>query len=708
MVTPGALSTELAWAVRHFDFDQLLDPKLLQNQRALNANDVFKIDKIVRDISLYLAQAAKELLRVESTQFDMESLFEGRSTVLEILSILGEIDLFVSKLLLLPLILQNTQVVLNLKRVTLLLIGTKQTLLALKRKTDLAGSYIETRDHIIDGLSTEISRLSQRLGLLKASSYPTAESASLNFDDFMSKIRLGSLTNYTVRSATLPVLSEAEQDLFADISALETSMDPIHVSMEFLRQRVFELTGFCGSVSAKSAKGLTDAQSVLQNSWENLLKDFSEFKHQTSDLRWVHTFAFMMSELLERIQSLTHEFEQQKQEGNNPEISDEFGSHFKLCSNAITLAHKAFKEGVITDKGLSVKYNSEVLPSWEFLNVSLSERSPFPTSPLVNNDLYRPLKTRIHTPQAAAVIQDSGKFLPNSPSWGIDLRLDVNPSPSVPYSISKKDRIIDLSIDPDLIPKSNMRLALLGLSGLNIDTFDDDTATLVHDSQSTGDANTEKAVMKLLKAPHQPSRIPTIVPNYNNLTLPVIKKMFMRGYKPTRIPSISATHPVFLSPQHSPQHHVLIASPYSTPQNSNYLLVQDRLPWRTCSSPDLVTSLQDKDPYEVLRSPPVFDLRQIQRRDSRSVSWDEKSNDAFHASHSLSRGSSTKSKLDKVSLTGIATPNLAYGGQKNDSFSPDAVSLRSTSPERPGLSMGLRFDERNLMQPIKLTKRQWR
>lgn len=673
---PGmsAITAELAWAIREFQLEQLLDPHLLNHTRPINPNDSFKIEKIIQELIEYLTKLSDSLERIQDRQLTMDQFFEGRPTLIQVLAVLSQLDSFVSMVLLLPPVVQNPKSLANLKNVSLLQVDAKQLLLELKRRTDIAGNYKEIKDHMIYGLSEEVERCFSKLEALKADFPPrTAIQESISLEDIISKMRVAPATtpgSYSVRSVLLPIFEEAQRASHSEISNLEGNIDPIHVSMEFLEQRVNDFSTMCSTIFPRSALAISHDFGSLRRRWESLLQNFLLFKQDTADSSWNSLFTFIVSDLESRINAMVDEF---LSENRRAVISDEFGTGFKLCSNTVTLVHKAFKEDLFILRDLLVIYNQQVLPRWDLLNALLLGESLREVSG--GSEAFRQLKTsRNFTPQASVFKSEN-----ESPSGsGIDFGLDINPSPTVPYSISKTDRIVDLSIDPDLVPKHSMRLALLAA---NQDAFEDDTDTLVHVAPNEiAEDTSEKEHADLKLRPLLRSYLPRPVRNFRELKLPVIKKMFTVGYKPTRIPAICATHPVFLSPTHearpwgtseanlSPKRQAMMHNPYESPYKSTL-----RSPVR-------------------LRSPPVFKLDH-----NRRVSWDDVSVEL-----GLSRNSPVRASSTKISMA--TTPNLTYGYLR----SPDSASLRSTSPERPESSLGSRYDERNLTQTIKITKRQWK
>lgn len=721
------LSAELAWAARHFEFDQLLNNELVDLEKPLLPHDVFKLDKILDDIAGYLAQISKKLHPTQiGGRDDMLWFYEGRNSVIEVLGLMTSIDLFVSSVLLVPLILKNGVIALKLKRTSQLLVDARQALLTTKRRIDIAANYNEVKHQIIDALEAEVGNRFNEYKHLQGLKFRTSLPEFLELEQVTAKMRLNYLTpgSFSMKSVALPAFSDEEASLYHNFELFEEKLDPINVSMEFLEHRVREFNHLCGTFFPGAIVELNSVYDRLRQHWQLLLAGFLALKKQAVDLRWSTLFAYLIEDVLVRILNLIVELKEDQHRTN--QISDHLGTSFKLCSNTITLIHKAFLENVIYDKNLTAKFNDTLLPRWTELNELLvNERSvkqlstPKQQFPELAEDGLRLVKMVQKRTPLVEVREITPATSASPAGLGIDLHLDVNPSPSVPFSISKTDRIVDLNIDADLLPKSNIRMALLALHQSEEELAHDlsDTETLVH-------AVEEKKISPYLylRTQHlKTSRIPMIVSNYTKLRLPVIKKMFIHGYTPTKILSISPSHPVF----DSPERRSLLGSPA-------------RFATRAAASPQKEPLLRPESPVLALRSPPVFNLARTPRVGSRISSDGSIKEEVF-----VSRSTSLQKKAEEMSLVGLATPNLAYGvllardpipdGReispevftspdfRSPSFrspgfrspdrilpSPDRASLRSSSPERPQSSLGSRYDDLHLTHPIKFSKSGWR
>lgn len=671
------LSAELLWAVRLFEFDRLLSGDTHQAERSFSPHEIFKLDKILDDVADYLSQVKLHRTR---NGHDLKWYYEGRNTALQVLGVLSSIELYVSSILNIPQMSQNSVVALKLGRATALLLDAKKALLPTKKKVDIAANYHEVNHQIIDALAAEVGNCQTRYLRLLTLKLPSGLPDNIDLEQITGKMRLGDMAHsgsFSMQAVSLPAFSEDEQILYKEFDEFEKRLDPIRVSIDFLEDRVRDFNSQCGAAFPSSMIALNRNYERLRANWQRLLGDFLILKKEAIGPRWSKLFAYLIDDVLLRSIQLIEEL---KRQNGSIQISDHLGASFKLCSNTITLIHKAFLENVIYDKNLTTKFNDTLLPRWKEVN-----------SLLVNERLAKRRETPLHTPdltddglrvvrmiQRRTPLAESKELSPNPSGLGINLRLDVDPSPTVPYSISKTDRIVDLSIDADLIPKTSLRMALLGLSEDNgvQNESDDDTDTLVHATPVTSNTMDDESFQNFLRTSQSstPSRIPLIASNYTALRLPVIKKMYVRGYSATRIPEISPTHPVFFSPDRN----LMFRSPEQT------------------RTPDI-------GPMALL-SPPVFQIARTPRNGGRRVV----SEGSIDRRNSVSSTSSLRMRADMVSLSGLATPNLTYGAFLNDDMSPDRVSLRSSSPERPESSMGSRFDDIHLTQPVKLPKKGWR
>lgn len=710
------LSTDLAWAIRHFDFNLLIDPDVLNLQRNLTQHDVFKLDKILDDLASYLSQLKRSLLLSQLQKDDILYFSDGRETVVKMLQIASKIDEFVSTVLVVPLVLDNSVLTAKLKSISLALLDCKQALLATRNKVDIVSNYHEIKYVIIEQLLEEVRRCTASFELCHQSSLPLELPTGISLEQITTKMRLNDISHnrpFSMRSITFPVFTDQEREAYYQFETLEGRLDPIQVSMDFVQQRVQGFNSMCGAIFPSAIIELNREYDRLVNLWDNLLSEFISVKKHTVDTRWHSIFLFLIDYILQKSLEMIAELQKDRSSGVF-QISDLLGSSFKTCSNVITLIHKAFMENVIYDKSLTRLYNETLLPKWQELNKLLendlsADVPSYPTPNTFTEEGYRPIRmVQRRTPLAESDENTRTEKTRNERApllgIGLDLGLGINACPSVPFSISKKDRIVDLSIDLDNLPRTNIQKTLMELLEAQHLPEDDDMATLVHETPFIEQKSSFESTRTLLRKPTAArSKIPVIVYNYSKLGYPVIKKKLAEGHRVSRIPSISPLHSVFISPERR-----LVGGVVAEPTIPEHVLADEQkenlLPaFRKLSfhSPELT--------FASLRSPPQFTLSRSYRNGNRRVSSSDGSmsgDDIFRSNRS--RSSSLRLKADRMSLVGILTPNLAYGANHLSDFSPDQLSLRSTSPERPESSIGSRFDDNHLTQPLKSSKKLWR
>jgi len=689
------LAAELTWAIRHFEFELLLDDDFLSLQRPLNRHDSFKLDKILDDVESYLSELNLSLQQINRD--GTEWYTTGRGLVIKVLDVIKNIDDFLSKVLLLPLVLGDGVITAKLKRVSQILLDCKLALLTIKKKIDIVAHYKEIRGLIIDGLNEEVRECNDMFTLSKITGLPHELPKNITLEQITAKMKLGEMSQsntFAVRTVALPMFSESEQNSNTRFEMIERRLDPIQVAMDFLEQRVQGFNSMCGTVFPGAIIELNRDYDQLRKLWEQLLTEFVTLKKQSVDARWHSLFLFLVEDILKKSLAMIAEVKKDHLEGSFL-ISDELGSTFKTCSNAITLIHKAFMENVIYDKELTRKYNDTLLPRWGELNVLLSnDFHPSKTASPLTNDFsgYKPIRmahSRVSLSEHRK--EKLGAF--SSTGLGLDLGLDVNPSPTIPVSV-KTDRIVDLSIDADILPKNSIQAALMNILETQVANEDDDTDTLVH-ATSRNSLELEKPTFwRLLReTPKRKSKIPVMNSNYIRLGYPVIKKMYVKGYTHTKIPSISPLNPVFISPDRRSQ-------PLDSPVNDTLRDSKIKRFSTHVSSPE--------SDCTGLRSPPVFHLPRRESTAGKSSSEGSVCGEDVFKGNRSRRSSSLKLKAEKMSLVGTMTPNLAFEVGQLGEISPDRISLRSSSPERPESSIGSRFDDLHLTQPLKQMKKLWR
>lgn len=606
-------------------------------------------------------------------------------------------------------------------------------------RSELAASWTELEQHVMAALAAEVAVCDKETAVLDQTHLLFSIPRAVTLEELL-------LLGSAERNLAEPALSAAEREFYASLERLRARLIPLRVLMDLLSVRVQEFNHCASILYPSTAKALSLRHASLAAQYQNsIVTKYASIEHRALAIRWQEVCAFVVFEVMRRCNNMITAFE-------STGSSDAIAASYKTCAAGVGLIQAAVAARVVRATDLADEYNAILLPRWRQLNSLLGSTSISnpnmewapssasgkiaDTSPVSGLRQFRMTRSdiavKVPTPRALPrpdlpfAIGAIDRFAP-----GLDLGLGVNPSPTVPFSV-QADRIIDLPVDPKFEPTSkSVHAALLELSRkpeihpdleerkLTINHANDlsdaehcnnytasdtdEVATLVHDDNekevigSTYEIeSTDKfdafaslnltkegnvSIINGLSPEYRPSKIPLISANYNRLGLPIIKKKFIHGYQPTRIPSISPIHPVFISPERRVS---LITSSeqrrFETPDSNQF---------------------SEKD---TLRSPVTFDLSRFGQPHRRLSSVSSLGTDDI--SSSRSRSSSLMNSADKMTLLVLRTPDLTAGSLAT--ISPDRITLRSSSPERPETSIGSRYDTINLTKPLKSTKRAWR
>lgn len=695
-------SQALPWAKRHFDFPTLLGSDLLdslhQEQGLLNY-EKSQLVTILSDVGQYLHQVVDLLTKVEDEPLSWYQ--EERVLVTTLLKEVSLIELFMALAMAVPGVFEPQELLSVLKHTSDRSAKAKQAILQAQTAVSIAAQYHEIRFDNISEIHREVATCAELYESLVHIHLSLDLPGDLTMEKVIAQVKLtGSISENSINTPCIMAFSDDEKAFFENFEKFENRFKPISISIKFLEHRIGEFNQTCGIVFPSAIADVNNDYDSLRKAWKRVLSDFSKLRDSAIVLRWRLLCVFLIDRMLARLDQMTQQLNENQGKGIL-EVTDEFGTSFKLCSNANTLLHKAVIEHIGDDESIKEKFKTEILTRWKKVNELLdgsifmtkSPGTPREGTPEIGEDGLKPVKMiQRRTPLALSDHKRSTSI--NSLNNGFDLRLDVNPSPNVPISAYKADRFVDLNVEPSQLRSTRLQMALLGLqlSPKEEDTrasHDDSTETLVHPKTpelrpgAGVTLNYSQKLQELNQAiPPPPSNIPVIVSNYIHLRLPVIKKLPSKG---SRIPSISPTHPVFLSPERRPQS----KQQNGTATNSLF------------KTPNMSPML--------LRSPPLFTLPK-KRVAGRRLSSAGSLLAGELTPHERSRASLLTMRADKLSLAGQTTPNLAYDAGGIDEIEPslDRLSLRSTSPDRPGSSIGSRFDESHLVQPVKPVRKAWK
>lgn len=615
-----------------------------------------------------------------------------------------------------------------------------------------------------------------------------------------------------------PAFSPTEQHLYACLARVRARLAPLGVLMELVAQRIRAVAHDAALFFPGAAALLSARQTRLSARWLDLEARAAQLDLSLVVQRWETVCLHVAEDVGRRCGEIGALLDDGEKEPA--------AALYRLCAAAVALVQAAHAAGAVRSETVAPAFNAMLVP-WRAVSarVSRAPLRPFRVALAAAPGFARaPSVSRVALASPGVGNPESAKsgksgqsglgssglgssglgssggrsegsaLLPlvASPLPGLDLGLDVDPSPSVPISV-KTDRIVDLDIVPgpllNLQPReTDVDGALLELSGALLEpgfliqkgsrknrnqrsgmdssaleeksgpekrTLDgiepagtnismkvkiqdtihetDNTDMYVNKSSSRFDHfdinnnsdnvdsseypdssdypdnpdnsdssdypdKSHKPYIPVTHSLHRhettpkhlpsylPSRIPLIVSNYASLGLPVIKKKYT--HLPTRIASISPSHPVFISPERREIH-----TPKQTPESRS-------------DSPRL-------------RSPVVFNMSHLTK-------------------HSAERSSSLQKSADQMSLRGLRTPDLSTGRSskltrsaenpvvksaerlyspgtyaksprlKPSQLKSPGITLPSTSPERPETSIGSRFDDINLPRLVKEARKAWR
>lgn len=687
------------WVKRHFHFVSLMGSDFLDQmhkEQGLLIYELSKLQTILREVETYLDGVIDLLGRVEDETLDW--FHKERDLIRTLLKEVSLIELFVALAMTLPRILDEEDVLDLLKHITDQTARAKQVSLQAQTAVSIAAQYHEIRYDNIEDIHREVSACGGLYKSLVDVKLSEDLPSDLTVENIVSKVKLnGSNLSTSIQTPKVMAFTEDEEAFFEKFEQFETRCKPTSVSIQFLEHLVKQFNLSCGVLFPSAIADVNHDYDMLRKAWRKVLNDFNNLRDSAVNQRWRQLCLFLIDHMVLKLDKIQQELQSNR---GSQEISDELSISFKTCSNANTLLHKAMIEHLRSDKIIIERFKSEIVPRWKTVNELLSGSlqlstlpdTPRGSTPEPGEDGLKPVKMiQKRTPLALSGHKESSSTISAN---GFDLRLGVNPSPNIPISAEKTDRFIDLDIEPNHERSRKLQMALFGLqeSSKNEDihvSHDDSTETLVHPRTPETHPISTRKYKELLhemsrSQPPSGSKIPIIVSDYIRRCLPVIKKIPSKG---SHIPTISPSHPVFISPERRPKsmqismslvpRHTSLRTPYMSPTH--------------------------------LRSPPLFTLpkrRVLGRRQSSAGSLTI----SDFTPRERSRASLLNIRADKISLANQTTPNLAYDAGGIDEVVPhfDRLSLRSTSPDRPGSSIGLRFDESHLVRPVKPTKRAWK
>lgn len=669
-------------------FDELVT--LPQSETSLGQYDFMKIHKIIDDIGLYLTEVQRLFNHISvitaQTTTNLEWYFQGKVELYELNQNIDSIDGIIARLLLVidtsgnAKHIQYNHLLNKFEETSDLLLEIKKLIIIVKRKVDISINFRELNDITIKSLNTELELCLQLyfklqdILLLSPKEFP-----KYNLQEILSKMKINNFTSNIVslKSIKLPTFNDLDETLYTNFLMLENKLQPLKVAIEFLPLRIEEFIsistlGSPDNLFPQSLIEINKNYESLLNKYEYLLTGVQTLKTEQIDAKWNSVFIFLIQEIIKLTLGLLHEFELDP----HKHITKKVGDNYRICLNSLTIIKSAVNEGILHGEKLISLFNDTLLPNWNQLNDILTshKRSDeindtyheynglrgFQTKQKRNTPKVTPSPIRLPSIKSTKVTMHSG--------LGIDLGLDVEHT-QVPISIKPADKIIDIQQDIDMPSRNLIKQLTL--------TKTDDEETLVPKTPKNANQfvishNQFNNVLKLpltskiddinkrlakihlkdllIPPANFTSRIHRVRPDYQKLKLPSMKQ----DQGKSRIPRFVKTV------------HYQLQSPLTFPK---------RKVVRSLSS-----SYFSKNDSPIRNTKLVID------------------NDLRH--HRMSSDFLTSTNLDTAGINLAPTPDLSYPRS--------SPSYSSTSPDRPTSSIGSRYDDENLLQPLKYIKPSWR
>ncbi|ODV77847.1 karyogamy protein, partial [Suhomyces tanzawaensis NRRL Y-17324] len=619
--------------------------------------ELFKINKTVDDLYQYLEElmAVVGPLNDSPTSKQLRWYFDGKEAVVNLLQKMEEIDSLIADLLDVTGHLEDPSIasllLAKLEDTSNLLVDIKKHVSTLRKHVNFAVRFTEIDRMVIKSLEAEIDLCMVSFSGL-AEWKISSSKPEYDLENVITKMRINDLafntSNDSMRSMRLPTFNDFDDTFYDNYLALLQRLEPLSISLGILPFQIEEFNKMLGTSFPEARLDISTKHDNLVSKWEAMNKEISILKRDCLDTKWHELFEFLINEINTKCELMITG----TPKNQSPRISQELNSTYKLCSNAITLIDKAFKESIIYEKPLASKFNDILLPKWQSVNdaLALPVRSRTPRSVSASS-----------TPRAENPRNEECNNRPSTPpqrekvGLGLDLGLDIETT-AIPFSIQKKDRTKNLSNN---YRTKKLRYSLALTNTPLYENEDDDELTLVVKSPNLkmdiDSLNSSISRLKVKKEdtlarefnaqrflsdlcnnlPQKASRIPMIQSDYIQSGLRVLKKKYSE--KPSMLPTISPDHPVFQSPERQQ-----LKSPLHTKRESRHL-----------GSP--------------LRSPSTF---------KRALDNEEGLLGGFHRNYRTSIS---------PSLLEMKVPKLTY--DKNYHI----------SVERPFSSLGSRFDDHNLV-----------
>lgn len=705
MTDNGPLSEILVIREEFSRFDEVI--ALYERQAPLLQYDTIKIEKMTKDIEKYLKKADECIGVVENIECEVEELgfyFEGKEAVESLATGIGKVDKVISAFLE---IVEGQQhrfkdiegTLVRLEEITDLLLEIKKRILYLQKNINLAVNYVELTSNIMLSLQKEICECEDTIASLLRDEYADSlrQLPKLRLEEITAKMKISHAvpTGVPLNSITLPTFDTTEEAFYSEYTELESRISPLKVSLDYLPWKIEEFNFYCASSTLTGApknakKYVLKYYESLKIKWAKFVEALVSLKAGTIDRRWHDVFKYLIEEIIEKCGYLINELTLER--GRRIRITEEASTSYKLCSNSITLIARAFAESVIYDPILKSNYNENLLSKWNTLNTIL--KSSFSKLLTTSPSTKSVSECHVHDFRLGlrlnSLATSSGRVSRSiscnqEDKIGLDLGLGVK-SASLPFSIKKKDRVIDIFQDNDVHQFPKLRTVSRALLNASTEIEEpyaysrEENEKILQNSKTFSDMNGPDSLaakfeeIKLNNRDDEdrfwnsmptdktvlPSKIPVICKDYIIKGYPIIKKKFYPNCKPTKIPTISPDHPVF----------------------------NDSPEIKRCSS-------KRKELHYSHRRMPLSPIRTNIQFEEQDIFFKQ----TPRKDHLLKASGMQKGVQGRHLLRDHDIPNLSYN--KNSIY-------RSTSPDRPATSVGSRFDEKHLIQPLKLPRSHWK
>ncbi|CCG23014.1 Kar9 protein [Candida orthopsilosis Co 90-125] len=644
---------------------------------SLSQHDLFKINKALDDIDLYLNDLIvvfnniKEVSRHTINVLDW--FYEGKTALQNLLRDMDSIDSIISRLLL---VIESTDssvhisqgMIRKFEEVSDVLLDVKKSSIILKKNLDVSTNYHDLMESVIKSLTIEIEECTKSVIKMKdyKLSSPKRVLPKFNLNDIVSKMKINEFisTSVSVKSIRLPTFNDLDQEIYEEFMCVEHKILPLRISLDIVPAKIEEFNTLCSSSSFKvSREHVLSNYEVMLDKWKFLDKQFKLFKSENIDSKWNVIFMYLIHQIEQECDGLIDilAFSDTTSTDGNSTISEDIGSRYKVCSNSINLIESAIIEGITTDKEIPQAYNKKLHPKWMEVNdliLRVKADSDMHDTKFQQKQKLAPKSKGLRSFRTMSKNSHHDVFdRPMSNGIGIDFNVDVE-SVTMPLSVTKKDRVKDFLTGEKPKGKDLKNTLIQVFEGMNIQDREDEEETLVKTPLLKGPIELQKQQRQkvvsfdfdsytnnILNSSSRPaSKLPRIVSNYIELGYPKFPKK--GGF--TRIPEIDVTHPVFQSPYRGNFQHANRTLPISI----------DISP-PSCKDPT--------DPFYITRS----------------------------------RASSNATVIGRPNslLNETTIPNLAYSRR---------LSYNCTSPERPLSSLGSRFDDENLLKSLHENRPIWK